>query len=116
MGALPWLVAAVVSSGSGPPAVTSFGKASDVVAYFGRAYPVPDPAGTGAFALCYQSPEGQPPATIFFEFKGRGLSDGVLIESRYDPLRALLHDRTFKDYRLQCSASVKVVPGLVKPK
>ena len=116
MGPLTVLVAAVVSAGSGPPLVTSFEKAPDAVAYFGKNFPVPSPSQSGHFALCYQSPDGQPPGTIFFEFKGRGLADGVLVDTRYDPIRALMHDRTFKDYRLRCASSVKVVPQLVKPK
>jgi hypothetical protein len=115
MGVIGWLAVAVVSAGSGPPAVTSFDKAADVVAYFGRAYPVPS-SGGGTFALCYQSPEGQPAGTIYFEFRGRGIADGVLADSRYEPIRALVHDHTFKDYRLRCTTSVKVVPQLVRPK
>lgn len=115
MGAIAWLAVAVVSAGSGPPAVTSFDKASDVVAYFGRAYPVPNPDG-GTFALCYQSPDGQPAGTIYFEFRGRGIADGVLVDTRYDAIRALVHDHTFKNYRLRCTSSVKVVPQLVRPK
>jgi hypothetical protein len=116
MSALAGLLVAMVSAGAGPPVVTSFEKASDVVAYFGRAFPVTVPSAPDHFAICYQSPEGQPPGTIFFEFRGKTLADGVQVDSRYEPLRALLHDRTFKDYRLRCTPSAKVVPQLAKPR
>jgi hypothetical protein len=101
------VIAQAVGAGAGIPTVTSFEKASDAIAFFGKAVPTPDPNG-GKFAICYESMPGQPMLTVFLEYRGTGPADGRLIDSRVEKLRAMVHDHTFKDYKLRCVPSPKV--------
>jgi hypothetical protein len=99
-----------MASWAGVPTMRSFKTGEALVQYFGAAVPAPNPTDGGRFAVCYRSPDGQPPFAVYFELTGKGLADGKVGSTYYQAEGKTSTSSTFKAYRLQCATSPRATP------